>query len=63
MHGNDHDLTVPIEVQADGQRLEIKAHFTVPYVLWGLKNPSTFLLRVSDKAAIDIHAVGHVASP
>jgi polyisoprenoid-binding protein YceI len=63
MHGNDHDLTVPIEVQTDGQRLEIKAHFTVPYVLWGVKNPSTFLLRVSDKAAIDIHAVGHVASP
>lgn len=62
LHGNDHDLRVPIEVQADGQRLEIKAHFTVPYVLWGLKNPSTFLLRVSDKAAIDFHAVAQEAA-
>jgi polyisoprenoid-binding protein YceI len=62
MHGQDHDLTLPIEIQADGQRLEIKGHFTVPYVLWGLKNPSTFLLRVSDKTVIDFHAFANVVS-
>jgi len=31
-------------------------HFTIPYVKWGLKNPSTLFLRVSDKVVIDIAA-------
>jgi hypothetical protein len=35
-------------------------HITIPYIKWGLKNPSTFILRASDKVEIDIHAVGQV---
>ncbi len=63
LHGQEHELRLPIIVQSEGQRMELKAHFIVPYVQWGLKNPSTFLLRVSDKTAIDIHGVAHVVSP
>jgi hypothetical protein len=25
-----------------------------------MKNPSTFILRVSDKVQLDIHATGHI---
>jgi hypothetical protein len=35
-------------------------HFVVPYVQWGMKNPSTLFLRVGDKVNIDLEAVGHV---
>jgi hypothetical protein len=36
--------------------------FAVPYEKWGVKNPSTFLLRVSDKVDISVHAVGKLAA-
>jgi polyisoprenoid-binding protein YceI len=63
MHGQDHELTLPMDVQADGRQLQLTARFIIPYVQWGLKNPSTFLLRVSDKVTIDIQAVGHLEVP
>ena len=60
LHGQDHDITFPVDVQSSGQQLQLSAHFEIPYVQWGLKNPSTFILRVSDKVTIDIRASGAV---
>jgi polyisoprenoid-binding protein YceI len=60
LHGEDHDMTVPIDIQPAGPRLRMTMHITIPYIKWGLKNPSTFILRASDKVEIDIHAVGQV---
>lgn len=62
LHGQDHDVTLPIDIKADGKALQITTHTEIPYVKWGLKNPSNFLLRVSDKVAIDIEATGRVQS-
>jgi len=58
LHGQDHEITIPVDVQKIGQQLQLTTHFEIPYVQWGLKNPSTFILRVSDKVAIDIRASG-----
>ena len=60
LHGQDHDVTLPIEVTADGKNLQIATHIDIPYVQWGLKNPSNFFLRVSDKVVIDIQATGRM---
>jgi polyisoprenoid-binding protein YceI len=60
LHGKDHDMTLPVEIVADGTKLQLSAHFVIPYVEWGLKNPSTFLLRASDKVEIEIHATGRI---
>jgi len=60
LHGKDHDITLPVEVVADGTKLQLTTHFMIPYVEWGLKNPSTFLLRASDKVEIEIHATGRI---
>jgi polyisoprenoid-binding protein YceI len=62
LHGQDHEVTLPIEVKADGKNLLITTHIDIPYVQWGLKNPSNFFLRVADKVAIDIQATGRVQS-
>jgi len=62
LHGQNHEVTLPIEVQADGRNLQISTHIDIPYVQWGLKNPSNFFLRVSDKVGIDIQATGRLES-
>src|ERR1700674_2819249 len=61
LHGQDHDLTLPIEIQPSGRQPQMATHITIPYIKWGLKNPSTFILRASDKVEIEIHATGHFA--
>lgn len=60
LRGQDHDVTLPIDVRADGPNIQLTTHIDVPYVKWGLKNPSNFFLRVSDMVAIDIQAKGRV---
>jgi len=62
LHGQDHEVTLPIEITMDGRNLRIATHLEIPYVQWGLKNPSNFLLRVSDKVSIDIQATGRIQS-
>jgi len=61
LHGADHDLTLSLTVQSSGGQLQADTRFTVPYVKWGLKNPSTFILRVNDKVDIAVHATGRLA--
>ncbi|MGC2111134.1 MAG: YceI family protein [Candidatus Korobacteraceae bacterium] len=61
LHGSDHAFTVTAPVRVSNGRAAADVPFVVPYVQWGLKNPSTFLLRVSDKVDIVVHAVGSLS--
>ena len=60
IHGADHPLTLKVHVQPQGSELTMTAQFDVPYVAWGMKDPSTFVLRVSKEVAIDVTAHGTV---
>jgi polyisoprenoid-binding protein YceI len=62
IHGADHEVTLPGDVDIAADRMTATLHFQVPYVEWGMKNPSTLFLRVEDKVAIDIRAVGRPQS-
>ena len=61
IHGAEHDITLPVEVDAAGGQYTAAIRFAVPYVQWGMKNPSTLFLRVSDKVEISIHTVARPA--
>jgi len=61
LHGAPHDLTVPMQVHIDGQHLTAKGTFIVPYVKWGLKDPSVFILKVAKEVHIDLNLVGTVS--
>jgi len=54
IHGAGHEITVPAQVQVEASQISATLEFSVPYVQWGMKNPSTFLLRVNDKAQIEV---------
>ncbi len=54
LHGADHEIVVPATVDAAGGAYSVTATFEIPYVKWGLKNPSTLMLRVGDKVEIRV---------
>jgi polyisoprenoid-binding protein YceI len=58
IHGTDREITVPAQVEMNGDRWNANVHFTVPYAKWGMKNPSTLFLKVSDTVTIDLTASG-----
>jgi len=58
IHGGDHEITLPARIQISPDHWILDLHFNIPYVKWGIKNPSTFLLRVSESVEIDVHATG-----
>jgi polyisoprenoid-binding protein YceI len=60
IHGGDHPITLVIQLQISGSSANFKTQLVLPYVQWGMKNPSTFVLRVSDKVDLEIAASGHL---
>src|SRR5271166_4421211 len=46
IHGADHELTLHFQVERTGDQYTATTHFIIPYVQWGMKNPSNFLLKV-----------------
>jgi len=60
MHGSSHPLALAIQAHLAGEQLTADTQFAIPYVSWGLKDPSTLFLRVNDTVDIAIHAAGQI---
>ena len=60
IHGGEHDLTVPVHVEFSGGRWNASAIFDVPYVKWGIKDPSNFLLHVKPVVHVELEMSGEV---
>jgi len=60
--GIAHDLTIPIQIHMDGSKAMARAHFVVPYVQWGLKNPSFMFWKAENDVAIDLNLAGQVSN-
>lgn len=58
LHGRDHEMVIPVGVRISGSELTLDTNFSIPYLSWGLKNPSTFILRASDTVQVSVHARG-----
>jgi hypothetical protein len=53
-------MTMVVEAIPSSNGLDVTAHFVVPYVEWGMKNPSVLFLRVGDQVNINVQARGRV---
>jgi hypothetical protein len=45
---------------ASPTRLSCDTHFAIPYVKWGMKDASTFLLHANDTVDLEIHATAQI---
>lgn len=58
IHGAAHEITVPVQVTAKDDRLTAKLKFAVPFVAWGMKDPSTLFLKVEKSVDVDMQLTG-----
>lgn len=62
LHGQRHEFTMPVEVSMKAGQATAVSKFSVPYIKWGLKNPSSFVLRTNDTVEIEIQAAARVTN-
>jgi polyisoprenoid-binding protein YceI len=60
IHGAAHELTLHFRAEVKNGEVTASTGLVIPYVQWGMKSPSNFLLKVSDKVDLTIQATGRV---
>jgi len=60
LQGTEHAIDVAVDGHLIDDELTARSHFTVPYVEWGLADPSVLLLTVAKTVDIDVSTAGHV---
>jgi polyisoprenoid-binding protein YceI len=63
MHGQRLPWELPATLVTQGDRLAIASRFRLPYVEWGMHDPSSFLLRVDRFVDVTVRAEGTLGSP
>jgi polyisoprenoid-binding protein YceI len=56
--GKSHTITVPMLLHIEGSKVSAKGQLNIPYVQWGVKNPSFLIWKAEDTVAIDLNLVG-----
>ena len=60
--GYPHDLTIPMQLHRDGSKATARAQFVIPYVQWGLKNPSFLIWKADNDVVMDLNLFGQVSN-
>ena len=58
IHGTDHELTALVHAELTGDRWTGTGNFEVPYVKWGIKDPSNFFLKVKHVVNVELEMSG-----
>ena len=57
-HGADHKMSLPAKIDVRNGRVQADTQFDIPYVEWGLHDPSIIMLRVAKVVSVKVRAVG-----
>ncbi len=60
--GTPHNITIPMQVHLQDGQCKATGSFAVPYLQWGLKDPSTFLLHVGKEVTVNLVLTGPVTA-
>jgi len=58
LHGASHPVLLAVSAESHGGKVTATAPLTVPFVEWGLEDPSNFVLRIAKQVEVEIHAQG-----
>jgi polyisoprenoid-binding protein YceI len=58
VHGSNHEITALVHAELAGNTWKGTGKFAVPYVDWGIKDPSNFLLKVNHVVNVEIEMAG-----
>jgi polyisoprenoid-binding protein YceI len=58
--GTPHELTIPMQIHVEGSKAAAKGQFVVPYVQWGLKNPSFLIWKAENSVGVELNLVGDI---
>jgi polyisoprenoid-binding protein YceI len=61
LHGSPHPFSVTAIVERQGDDATIHCRFAIPYVAWGLKDPSVLFFKVEPNVAIDVTATARIS--
>jgi len=54
LRGDEHDVAITVDGILTGDVLRAHARFTLPYVAWGLPDPSILMLTVAKTVDVDV---------
>jgi len=58
IHGRDEPIAIPSHITVDGDRAHVRGAFTIPYVDWGFRDMSNFLLTVEKEVHVEFETSG-----
>jgi polyisoprenoid-binding protein YceI len=58
LHGSEHQMEAVVHAEVAGDHWKGTAKFEVPYVAWGIKDPSNWLLKVKPVADVELDMAG-----
>jgi len=61
IHGAQHPLEIPATTTSEAGSLSGSATLTIPYVDWGMKDPSVFIFRVEKTVTMTLALAGSLA--
>jgi polyisoprenoid-binding protein YceI len=62
VRGASHPVELAFEGTRQGERARVRVGFDVPWVAWGLPDPSNVILRVEETLAVAVSAGGTLAA-